>query len=66
MSIRRKKKKRDKEKAPPPMTAAGLMTFYEEDIGGIKIKPEIVLLLSFALMIIVIMAHLGLFSPLVP
>lgn len=61
MSIR-KRKKRDKEKAPPPVSAAGLMTFFDEDVGGIKIKPEIVLLLSLLLTIAVILAHLGFFS----
>ena len=45
------------------MPAAGLLTFYEEDIGGIKIRPEYVVISAFLLSLIVVMAHLGLFTP---
>ncbi len=58
----RAKKKRERERTPAPLSAAGLMTFFEEEVGGIKIRPEIVLLTALGTIIIVLMAHLGIFS----
>lgn len=45
------------------MPAAGLLTFYEEDIGGIKLRPEHVVIGAFLLSLLVVMAHLGFFTP---
>ncbi len=56
------KAKRKKERTPATMSAAGLMSFFEEEIEGIKIRPEIVIVSAIALMTLVIMAHLGLFA----
>ncbi len=61
-----KRKKRDKEKTPQPLSAAGLMTFFEEDIGGIKVRPEFVIAVTFLTAIVVIMAHLGVFAAFTP
>jgi len=61
-----KKKKKDKERSPQPLSAAGLMTFFEEDIGGIKVRPELVLAATFLTAVVVIMAHLGVFGALTP
>lgn len=61
-----KKGKKDKggsERRPTAMPAAGLLTFYEEDIGGIKLRPEYVVMSAFLLSLLVIMAHLGFFTP---
>ncbi|PLJ77571.1 preprotein translocase subunit Sec61beta [Infirmifilum sp. SLHALR2] len=55
--------KGEKERKPTALPAAGLLTFYEEDIGGIKIRPEVVVAGTFLLALIVIMAHLGVFGP---
>lgn len=38
-----------KKSAPMPASSAGLLTFFNEETEGIKIKPEIVLILSIAL-----------------
>lgn len=45
------------------MPAAGLLTFYEEDIGGIKIRPEVVIVGTFLFIVIVLLAHAGIFAP---
>lgn len=58
----KKSGKSDKERKPTALPAAGLLTFYEEDIGGIKIRPEIVVAGTFLLALLVIMAHLGVFG----
>lgn len=56
------KARKKKERTPATMSAAGLMSFFEEEIEGIGVRPEIVIISAIALMTIVIMAHLGLFA----
>lgn len=38
-----------KNNAPMPASSAGLLTFFNEETEGVKIKPEIVLIGSIAL-----------------
>ena len=38
-----------KKNAPMPASSAGLLTFFNEETEGVKIKPEIVLITSIAL-----------------
>lgn len=38
-----------KKNAPMPASSAGLLTFFNEATEGVKIKPEIVLITSIAL-----------------
>ncbi|MEM0040082.1 MAG: preprotein translocase subunit Sec61beta [Thermofilum sp.] len=56
------KKEKSSERKPATMPAAGLLTFYEEDIGGIKIRPEIVVVGTFLFVMLVILAHAGVFG----
>ncbi|MFA5363924.1 MAG: preprotein translocase subunit Sec61beta [Candidatus Bathyarchaeia archaeon] len=49
MSIRKKKRQ---EGAQMPAQGAGLLRFFEEDTRGIKVKPEIVVILAVALIIL--------------
>ncbi|RLF03630.1 MAG: preprotein translocase subunit Sec61beta [Thermoprotei archaeon] len=57
-------RKRGKKRRPSaPMSAAGLITYFEEEVGGLKIRPEAVIAFAVALMITVLMAHLGLLAP---
>ncbi|HYB93145.1 MAG TPA: preprotein translocase subunit Sec61beta [archaeon] len=51
-------KKKDEE-APMPATSAGLLRFFEEETGGIKLRPEIVVVMTIALIMIVILALLS-------
>ena len=37
-----------------PATGAGLLRFFEEDTPGIRVRPEVVLILSVVLIIICI------------
>ena len=48
MSVRRKKKK---EGARMPAQGAGLLRFFEEDTRGIKVKPELAVILAVALIV---------------
>jgi len=52
-----KRAKRRQKEAPMPATGAGLLRFFEEETAGIKIKPEIVLILTVAFVAICIIAQ---------
>lgn len=41
-----------KKSAPLPASSAGLLTFFNEETKGIKIRPEFVLAFSIALVIV--------------
>jgi preprotein translocase subunit Sec61beta len=45
-----------------PMGGAGLMRFFEDSSIGIKIGPISAVLLSTALIVLVILAHVGIFN----
>jgi preprotein translocase subunit Sec61beta len=48
MSIRRKKQK---EGARMPAQGAGLLRFFEEDTMGVKVKPELAVVLAISLIV---------------
>ena len=57
-----RRKKRRSGNTPMPMGGAGLMRFFEDSSIGIKIGPIAAVLLSAALIMSVIFAHLGVFD----
>lgn len=59
-----KRSKRSDEGAPMPAVSAGLLRFFEEETEGIKLRPEIVVVLTITLIIICLLAQLGLFGAL--
>jgi preprotein translocase subunit Sec61beta len=54
MSGRQKKRKRE---APMPAASAGLLRFFEEETSGIKLRPEIVIILAIVLIAVSLIAH---------
>jgi preprotein translocase subunit Sec61beta len=48
MSVRRRKQK---DQARMPAQGAGLLRFFEEDTRGIKVKPELAVILAIALIV---------------
>jgi preprotein translocase subunit Sec61beta len=56
-------KKREK-RAPMPAASAGLLRFFEEETQGIKIRPELVVTMSVALILTAVIARI--LFPLVP
>ena len=48
MSVRRKKRK---DGARMPAQGAGLLRFFEEDTRGVKVKPELAVILAVALIV---------------
>jgi len=48
MSVRKKKRK---DGARMPAQGAGLLRFFEEDTRGIKVKPELAVILAISLIV---------------
>ena len=61
-STQSRRKKRRTGTAPMPMGGAGLMRFFQDSSVGIKVGPISTVILSVALIVVVILAHLGVFS----
>jgi preprotein translocase subunit Sec61beta len=47
-----------KDNAPMPASSAGLLTFFNEETQGVKIRPEIVLIGSIALIAVSIVINI--------
>lgn len=43
--------------APLPASAAGLLRFFEEESKGIKIRPEIILILAVMMIILTVLMN---------
>jgi len=53
-----RREKRRKSEAPMPAASAGLLRFFEEETPGIKVRPEVVLILSVALIAVSIFSYM--------
>lgn len=51
------RKKKRGSGAPMPAASAGLLRFFEEETKGIQIKPEFIVVLSVALIILCLLAQ---------
>ncbi len=51
------KKKKKEGSAPMPAASAGLLRFFEEETEGIKVRPELLIAASIALIIVCILAQ---------
>jgi len=54
-----KRQKRRERKAPMPAQSAGLLRFFEEETQGIKVKPEVLVVLTVALIISAVLLIAG-------
>jgi len=57
MSSKREKKR--EKRAPMPAQSAGLLRFFEEETQGIKVKPEVLVVLTVALIITAVLLIAG-------
>jgi preprotein translocase subunit Sec61beta len=48
--------KKKKESSPMPAASAGLLRFFEEETEGIKVRPELLVVLAVALIIVSVLA----------
>ncbi len=61
----KKKSKRSRRRGsdgPMPMGGAGLIRFFQDESTGLKVGPIATLLLSVFLIVMVILAHVGVFA----
>jgi len=52
------RKKKRESGAPMPAASAGLLRFFEEETNGIRIKPELIIVLAISLIIFCVLAQL--------
>lgn len=50
-------KRRKERSAPMPAASAGLLRFFEEETEGVKVRPELLVGLAIALIIICVLAN---------
>jgi len=51
-------KKKKEKAAPMPAASAGLLRFFEEETEGIKVRPELLVGLTSALIILCVLAQM--------
>jgi preprotein translocase subunit Sec61beta len=51
-------KKKKEKSGPMPAASAGLLRFFEEETEGIKVKPEILVGLTIALIVVCVLANI--------
>jgi preprotein translocase subunit Sec61beta len=52
------REKRRKREAPMPAASAGLLRFFEEETPGVKVRPEVVIMMSIGLVAISLFMYL--------
>jgi len=52
-----RREKRRKSEAPMPAASAGLLRFFEEETYGIKLRPEVVILMAVGLVAVSLLAY---------
>ena len=51
-------KKKKENKSPMPAASAGLLRFFEEETEGIKVRPELLVVLAVSLIVISVLAKI--------
>jgi preprotein translocase subunit Sec61beta len=49
-------RKKKENKSPMPAASAGLLRFFEEETEGVKIRPEVLMVLAISLVIVSVLA----------
>lgn len=57
-----KRQKRRSQDGVGPAGGAGLIRFYQDESNGIKLSPIVTLVLSGGLIVVVLLAHAGIFD----
>jgi len=48
--------KKKKDRSPMPAASAGLLRFFEEETEGVKIRPELLMVLAVSLVVVSVLA----------
>ena len=51
-------RKRKESQGPMPAASAGLLRFFEEETEGIKVRPELLMVLAVALIVVSALAKI--------
>jgi preprotein translocase subunit Sec61beta len=51
-------KKRKEQKGPMPAASAGLLRFFEEETEGIKVRPELLMVLAVSLIVLSVLGRI--------
>ncbi len=51
-------RKKKKDTGPMPAASAGLLRFFEEETEGVKIRPELLVVLAVSLIVISVFAKI--------
>lgn len=51
-------RKRKENQGPMPAASAGLLRFFEEETEGVKIRPELLMVLAISLIIVSVLAKI--------
>jgi preprotein translocase subunit Sec61beta len=49
-------RKKKKDTGPMPAASAGLLRFFEEETEGVKIRPELLVVLAVSLIVVSVLA----------
>jgi len=49
-------RKKKENKSPMPAASAGLLRFFEEETEGVKIRPEVLMVLAISLVVVSVLA----------
>jgi preprotein translocase subunit Sec61beta len=50
-------RKRKQDQGPMPAASAGLLRFFEEETEGIKVRPELLMAMAIALIVVSVLAY---------
>jgi preprotein translocase subunit Sec61beta len=51
-------RKKKKDSGPMPAASAGLLRFFEEETEGIKVRPELLVVLAVSLIVVSVLAKI--------
>ncbi len=51
-------RRKKKESGPMPAASAGLLRFFEEETEGIKVRPELLVILAISLIVVSVLAKI--------
>lgn len=51
-------RKKKKKESPMPAASAGLLRFFEEETEGVKVRPELLIGMAVALIIVCVLGHM--------
>ena len=51
-------RKKKESKSPMPAASAGLLRFFEEETEGVKIRPEVLMVLAISLVVVSVLAKI--------